>query len=80
MFVKKSVTNLHWLCYIHGPGQNIHGKEYIIDFAGPFLGSMFILVVDPHSKWLARDLSSQRYHYRKDFTVTVETFNHLWIT
>ena len=29
------------------PWQRLH-----IDFAGPFQGSMFMLVVDAHSKWL----------------------------
>ena len=29
-----------------GPWQRIH-----IDYAGPFLGSMFLVVVDAHSKW-----------------------------
>ena len=28
------------------PWQRIH-----VDFAGPFLGKMFFLVVDAHSKW-----------------------------
>ena len=35
------------LHYIHGSGQRDHG----IDFAGPFLGTMFLIVVDAYSKW-----------------------------
>ena len=31
-----------------GPWQRIH-----IDIAGPYLGDMFLVVVDAHSRWLA---------------------------
>jgi len=41
-------TNLlHPWSWPDGPWKRIH-----VDFAGPFLGSMFMVVVDAHSKWL----------------------------
>ena len=35
------------------PWQHIH-----VDFAGPFLGHMFLIVVDTHSKWLEVEIMS----------------------
>ena len=41
-----AVAPLHpWVCPSK-PWQRIH-----VDFAGPFLGKMFIIIVDAHSKW-----------------------------
>ena len=37
---------LHTWLWPQRPWQRIH-----VDFAGPFLGKMFILIVDTHSKW-----------------------------
>ena len=39
-------TNTHPWVYPETPWQRIH-----VDFAGPFLGHMFLIVVDAHSKW-----------------------------
>ena len=50
---------LHTWSWPARPWQRVH-----IDFAGPFLGSMVMLVVDAY----------QCCHYRKDFTVTVKPF------
>ena len=41
-----AATPLHPWTWPSKPWQRIH-----IDFAGPFLGSMFLIVVDAHSKW-----------------------------
>ena len=38
---------LHPWAWPDGPWKRIH-----VDFAGPLLGSMFMLIVDAHSKWL----------------------------
>ena len=37
---------LHPWVWLDAPWKRIH-----IDFAGPFLGKMFLIVVDAHSKW-----------------------------
>ena len=42
-----STTYLHPWSWPDGPWKRIH-----VDFAGPFLGSMFMVLVDAHSKWL----------------------------
>lgn len=44
---KPPLVMLHPWSWPACPWQRIH-----IDFAGPFLGSMFMLVMDAHSKWL----------------------------
>lgn len=41
-----SLSPLHPWSWPEGPWQRIH-----IDFAGPFEGRMFLVVVDAHSKW-----------------------------
>ena len=41
-----SVAPLHPWVWLAKPWQRIH-----VDFAGPFLGKMFFIVVDTHSKW-----------------------------
>ena len=40
------ITNTHPWVYPETPWQRIH-----VDFAGPFMGHMFMIVVDAHSKW-----------------------------
>ena len=40
-------TVLHLWTWPDSPWKRIH-----VDFAGPFMGSMFMVVVDAHSKWL----------------------------
>ena len=40
-------TRLHPWPWPTGPWERIH-----VDFAGPFLGSMFFVIVDAYSKWL----------------------------
>ena len=40
-------VTLHPWSWPNGPFQRIH-----IDFAGPFMGHMFLIVVDAYSKWL----------------------------
>lgn len=40
-------TLLHPWSWPDGPWKRIH-----VDFAGPFLGVMFMVIVDAHSKWL----------------------------
>ena len=40
-------TLLHPWSWPEGPWKRIH-----VDFAGPFYGSMYMVVVDAHSKWL----------------------------
>ena len=42
-----SSTLLHPWAWPDGPWKRIH-----VDFAGPFQGSMFMVIVDAHSKWL----------------------------
>ena len=42
-----AVAPLHPWLWPSRPWQRIHP-----DFAGPFLGQMFMIVVDAHSKWL----------------------------
>ena len=37
----------------HRPWSRVH-----IDYAGPFLGQMFLLIVDSHSKWLEVHVTS----------------------
>ena len=44
---KLPIAPLHPWSWPTGVWQHIH-----IDFAGPFLGHMFLLVIDSHSKWL----------------------------
>ena len=44
---KPQTTTLHPWNWPARPWQRIH-----VDFAGPFMGSMFFIVVDAHSKWL----------------------------
>ena len=46
-----------------GPWERIH-----IDFAGPFLGKMFLLVVDAYSKWL--EVEVMPIHITSSFTIT----------
>ena len=41
------------------PWQGIH-----IDFAGPFLKSMFLVVVDAHSRWL--EVENEFCYFRED--------------
>ncbi len=41
-----SVAPLHPWAWPETPWKRIH-----IDFAGPFLGKMFLIIVDAHSKW-----------------------------
>ena len=48
---KPPTAPLHPWSWPTGVWQRIH-----IDFAGPFLGHMFLLVIDSHSKWLERDI------------------------
>ena len=40
-------VTLHPWSWPNGPFQRIH-----VDFAGPFMGHMFLIVVDAYSKWL----------------------------
>jgi len=42
-----SRAELHPWSWPDAPWRRIH-----VDFAGPFLGSMFMIIVDAHSKWL----------------------------
>jgi hypothetical protein len=42
-----SATLLHPWSWPDGPWKRIH-----VDYAGPFQGSMFMVIVDAHSKWL----------------------------
>ena len=42
-----STTLLHPWSWPDGPWKRVH-----LDFAGPFQGSMFMVIVDAHSKWL----------------------------
>ena len=44
---KQPPTSLHPWSWPTRPWQRIH-----LDFAGPFLGSMFLIAVDAHSKWI----------------------------
>ena len=45
------VMPLHPWPWTETPWERIH-----IDFAGPFMGSMFLVLVDSHSKWLEVDI------------------------
>ncbi|KAJ8378409.1 hypothetical protein AAFF_G00242970 [Aldrovandia affinis] len=38
--------------YAHGSGQTNRGRRSYIDYAGPFMGNMFSVVIDAHSKWM----------------------------
>ena len=40
------VAPLHPWVWPEAPWRQIH-----IDFAGPFIGKMFLVVIDAHSKW-----------------------------
>ena len=42
-----SRAELHPWSWPDAPWRRVH-----VDFAGPFLGSMFMIIVDAHSKWL----------------------------
>ena len=63
----QSVRNVPLTSYLHpwawpdGPWKGVH-----VDFAGPFLESMFMLIVDDHSKWLEVvknvTVHAKRYH------------------
>ncbi|XP_031554055.1 uncharacterized protein K02A2.6-like [Actinia tenebrosa] len=44
---------LHPWDWPNNPWQRIH-----LDFAGPFIGKMFLIVVDSHSKWLEVEIMS----------------------
>ena len=37
--------------FIHGNGLKKPWQQIHIDFAGPFMSSIFLIVVDAHSKW-----------------------------
>jgi len=37
-----------------------------IDFAGPFLSSMFLVAVDAHSRWLEVGRKNDFFHFRND--------------
>ena len=39
------------------PWDHLH-----IDFAGPFMNSVFLIIVDAHSKWLVIFLMKQQQH------------------
>ena len=45
--LRSSVAPLHLWVWPAKPWQRIH-----VDFAGPFIGKMFFIIVDTHSKWL----------------------------
>ena len=47
------VCSMHLLLfsYTHGSGHNVLGAG-CIRLCGPFMGKMFLVVVDAHSKWL----------------------------
>ena len=45
--IKSQIAPLHPWDWPDTPWQRIH-----IDFAGPFVNKMFLVVVDSHSKWL----------------------------
>ena len=45
--------------FIHGSSIYVH-----LNFAGPFLGRMFMIVVDVHSKYGNEQYISQVYHHR----------------
>ena len=47
--VNKQVPHHQRHHFIHGNGLHNHGVGY---FAGPFMGHMFLVMVDSHSKWL----------------------------
>ena len=48
--IKKLLPGHH---YIPGSGLSNCGLEYIhADYAGPFKGKMFLVLVDAYSKWL----------------------------
>ena len=49
--VKQTGSHHHRHLYILGSGHQSHG-HVSTDFAGPFLGRTFLIVVDAHSKWL----------------------------
>ena len=44
---RPSRAPLHPWAWPEGPWQQVH-----VDFAGPFMGHMFLIVVDSYSKWL----------------------------
>nr|XP_006823369.1 PREDICTED: uncharacterized protein K02A2.6-like [Saccoglossus kowalevskii] len=44
---KPSKASLHSWLYPEKPWERVH-----IDYAGPFLGKMFLIVIDAYSKWL----------------------------
>ena len=56
-----------WPTYVW---QRIH-----IDFAGPFLGHMFLLVVDSHSKWLEVEILPIKMSYKR----TIQCLRSLFV-
>ena len=47
---KPAPTTLHPWTWPERPWQRLH-IDFAIDFAGPFLGKSFLIIVDAHSKW-----------------------------
>ena len=47
---KPAAAPVHSWQYPGGPWERVH-----VDFAGPFMGRMFLLVVDAYSKWIEVD-------------------------
>ena len=59
-----SAVTLHPWTWPTQPWQRVH-----VDFAGQFIGSMFLVVVDAHSKWVEEIMMSSTT-LEKTMTVT----------
>lgn len=55
------------------PWQLIH-----IDFSGPFLNSMFLVVMDAHSRWLEVERMNEFYHFREDHCNLSDVICQVW--
>ena len=61
--------------YTPGSGRDSLGQEFHIDYAGPFEGEMFLVVMDAYSKWL-------EVHRMKSITstATIEKLREMFAT
>ena len=64
---------LHPWIWPSQPWQRVH-----LDFAGPFLGRMFLIVVDAHSKWPEVIEMTTTMHCNQDYSCGSSTVRQTW--